>query len=53
VRKVLPAAGIFNVDNYAKVLGAIDQVRLLLDDAMVTIRPQLLRRLSDPAAREH
>jgi hypothetical protein len=53
VREVLPDAGSFNVDNYVKVVGAIDQVRLLLDDPTVTIRPQLLRPLSELPAREH
>lgn len=42
VRKVLPEAGAFHVENYAKMVSAIDQVRALLDDPGVTIRPKPL-----------
>lgn len=45
ILEVLPEAGAFRVDNYGKLVSAIDQVRRLLYDKGVTIRPQLFKAL--------
>lgn len=45
IRKALPDAGAFNVENYAKMVSAVDQVRLLMDSGGVTVKPQMLIEL--------
>jgi len=42
IRRVLPEAGAFHVENYGRMVSAIDQVRMLLDAPGVTIRPRPL-----------
>jgi len=47
IRTALPAAGDFNVENYARLINAVDEVRKRMGDAGVVVVPKLLIEKSE------